>query len=164
MKSLLKDYFLLQCHTLTYCPPSNGSVVSPSPLCCCLVARSRPTLCNTMDCSALGFPVLLYLPVCSKSSPLNQWWHPTISCSVIPFSSHLQSFPAAGSFQMNQLFTSGGHGIGVSALASVLSVNIQDWFPLQWTDWISLQSKGLLRVFSNSTVQKHQVFRTQLSL
>ena len=90
--------------------------------------------------------------------------HPTISSTVIPFSFHLQSFPASGSFQMSQLFTSGGQSIGVSASASVLPINIQDWSPLGWTGWISLQSKGLSRVFSNTTVQKHQFFGTQLSL
>ena len=89
--------------------------------------------------------------------------HPTIS-SIIPFSSHLQSFPASGSIPMRQFFTSGGQSIGVSASASVLPMNIQDWFPLGWTGWISLQSKGLSRVVSNTTVQKHQFFGTQLSL
>ena len=89
---------------------------------------------------------------------------PSTSSSVNPFSSHLQSFPASGSFQMSQLFTSGGQSIGVSASTSVLAMNIQDWFPLGWTCWISLQSKGLSRVFSNTTVQKHQFFGTQLSL
>ena len=95
--------------------------------------------------------------------PLSRWCHPTISSSVIPFSSCPQSFPASGSFQMSQFFTSGGHSIGVSASASVLPMDIQDWFPLGWTGWISLQSKGLLRVFSNTTVQKHQFFCPQLS-
>ena len=94
--------------------------------------------------------------------PLCQWCHPTISSSVIPFSSCPQSFPASGSFQMSQLFTSGGQSIGVSASASVLPMNIQDWFPLGWTGWISLLSKGPSRVFSNTTVQKHQFFGTQL--
>ena len=88
-----------------------------------------------------------------NSCPLSRWCHPTISSSIVPFSSSLQSFPASESFQMSQLFTSGSQRIGVSALASVLPVNIQDWFPLGWTDWISLQSKGLSRVFSNTTVQ-----------
>ena len=96
--------------------------------------------------------------------PLSQWCHPTISSSVVPFSSCPQSFPASGSFQMSQFFTSGGQNIGVSASASVLPMSIQDWFPLGWTGWISLQSKGLLRVFSNTTVQKHQFFGAQLSL
>ena len=102
--------------------------------------------------------------VYSNSCPLSQWCHPNISSSVIPFSSCLQSFPASGSFLMSQLFESGGQSIGVSASASVLPMKIQDWFPLGWTGWISLQSKGLSRVFSNTTVQKHQFFGTQLSL
>ena len=100
--------------------------------------------------------------VYSNSCPWNQWCHPTISSSVVPFSSRLQSFPASGSFQMSQFFTSGSQNIGVSASASVLPMNIQDWFPLGWTGWISLQSKGLSGVFSNTTVQKHQFFGTQL--
>ena len=99
----------------------------------------------------------------SNSCPLNQWCHPTISSSVIPFSSHLQSFLASGSFQTNQ-FESGGQSIGVSALVSVLPMNIQDWFLLGLTGWTSLQSKGLSRVFSSITVQKHQFFSAQLSL
>ena len=101
---------------------------------------------------------------CSNSCPLSQWCHPTISSSVIPFSSHLHSFPASGSFQMSQFFASGGQSTGVSALASVLAMNIQDWFPLGWTGWISLQSKEFSRVFSKPTAQKHQFFGAQLSL
>ena len=93
----------------------------------------------------------------SDSHPLSWWCHPTISSSVIPFSSCLQSFPALGSFQMSQFFASGGQSIGASASASVLPMNIQDGFPLEWTGWISLQSKGLSRVFSNTTVQKHHL-------
>ena len=100
----------------------------------------------------------------AKSCPLSQWCHPTISSSVIPFSSRLQSFPTSGSFPMSQFFISGGQSIGVSASASFLAMNIQDWFPLGWTPWISLQSKGLSRVFSNTTVQKHQFFGAELSL
>ena len=96
--------------------------------------------------------------------PLSQWCHPTISSSVIPFSSCPQSLPASESFPMSQLFTWGGQSTGVSAPASVLPVNTQDWSPLGWTGWISLQSKGLARVFSNTTDQKHQFFSTQLSL
>ena len=96
--------------------------------------------------------------------PSSQWCHPTISSSVIPFSSCPQFFPALGSFPIKQLFTCGGQSIGVSALASVLPVNTQDWCPLGWTGWISLQSKGLWRVFSHTTVQKHQFFGSQLSL
>ena len=95
--------------------------------------------------------------------PLSRWCHPTISSSVVPFSSCSQSFPASGSFQMSQLFTSGGQSIGVSASTSVLPMNTQDWSPLGWSGWISLQSKGLSRVFSNTTVQKHQFFDAQPS-
>ena len=102
--------------------------------------------------------------VYSNSCPLSQWCHPTISSSVVPFSSCLQSFPASGSFQMSRLSASGGQSIGVSGSASVLPMNIQDWFSLEWTGWIYLQSKGLSRVFSNTTVQKHQFFGAQLSL
>ena len=98
----------------------------------------------------------------SNSCPLSRWCHPTISSSVVPFSSCLQSFPASGSFQMSQFSASGGQSIGASA--SVLPMNIQDWFPLGWTGWISLLTKGLSRVLSNTTVQKHQFFSTQLSL
>ena len=99
-----------------------------------------------------------------NSCPSSQWWHPTISSSVVPFSSCPQSFPASGSFPVSQLFTSGGQSTGVSASTSVLPMNIQDWFRLGWTGWISLQSKGLSRVFSSTTVQKHQFFGPQLSL
>ena len=102
--------------------------------------------------------------VYSNSCPLSQWCHPTISSSVAPFTSCLRSCPASGSFPTSQLFTSGGQSIEVSAWASVLPMNIQDWFPLRFTGWISLQSKGLSRVFSNTTVQKHQFFGAQLSL
>ena len=94
----------------------------------------------------------------SNSHPSSQWCHPAISSSVVPFSSHLWSFPASGSFPRSQFFAWGGQSIGVSASASVLPVNIQDWFPLGWTGWISLQSKGLSKVFSNTTVQKHWCF------
>ena len=100
----------------------------------------------------------------SNSCRLSQWHHPSISSSVIHFSSHLQSFPASGSFQMSQFFESASQSIGIPASASVLPMNVQDWFPLGWTGWISLQSKGLSRVFSNTTVQKHQFFSAQLSL
>ena len=102
--------------------------------------------------------------VYSNSFPLSRWCHPTISSSVIPFTSCLQSFPAPESFQMSQFFTSAGQIIGAAAPTSVLPMNIQDWFPLGWTGWTSLQSKGLSRVFFNITVQKHQFFSTQLSL
>ena len=96
--------------------------------------------------------------------PLSWWCHQTILSSVVPFSSCPQSLPASGSFPMSQLFTSGGQSIGVSASTSGLPMNAQDWSPLGWTGWISLQAKGLSRVFSNTTVQKHQFFGAQLSL
>ena len=99
----------------------------------------------------------------SNSHPSSHWCHPAISSSVIPFSSCPQCLPASESFPMSQLFTWGGQTTGVSALASFLQKNTQDWSPLKWTGWISLQSKGLSRVFSNTTVQKHQCFGTQLS-
>ena len=98
-----------------------------------------------------------------NTCPLSQWCHPTIFSSVVSFSSCPQSFPASGSFQMSQLFTWSGQSIGVSASTSVLPMNTQDWSPLGWTSWISLLSKGLSRVFSNTTIQKHQFFRAQLS-
>ena len=101
--------------------------------------------------------------VYSNSCPLSQWCHPTISSSVIPFSSLLQAFPALGFFQMSQFFTSGGQSIGVSASTSVLPMNTQDWSPLGWTGWIFLQSRELSEVFSNTTVQKHQFFGAQPS-
>ena len=108
-------------------------------------------------------------PPCPSPTPRvysnsSQWCHPTISSCVIPFSYRLQSFPASGSFQMSQLFTTGGQSIGVSASTSVLPINIQDWFPLGWTEWISLKSKELSTVFSKSTLQKHQFFSAQLFL
>ena len=95
---------------------------------------------------------------CSDSHPLSQWCHPTTSSSVVPFSSCLQSFPASGSFLMSQVITSGGQSIRASALASVLPINIQDWFPLGLTGLITLQSRGLSRVFSSNTIQKYQFF------
>ena len=101
--------------------------------------------------------------VYSNWCPLSQWCHPTISPSVVLFSACPQSFPASGSFPMSQLFTSGGQRTGVSASTSILPMNIQDWSPLEWTGWISLQSKGLSRVFSNTTGQKHPFFSSQLS-
>ena len=99
-----------------------------------------------------------------NSCPLSLWCHPTISSSVVPFSSHLQSFLSSGSFPMSQFFPSGGQSIGVSASTSVLPMNIQGWSPLGWIGWISLQPKGLSRVFSSTIVQKHQFFGAQVSL
>ena len=108
-------------------------------------------------------PSITNFGTCSNSCPWSQWCYLTISSSVLPFSC-LQSFPASGSFPMNQFFTSGGQSTGVSALASVLPMSIQNWFPLGLTSLISLQSKGLSRVFSRTIAQKHQFFDTQLSL
>ena len=119
---------------------------------------NKPFATNLVGCPS---PILGVYP---NPCPLSQWCHPIISSSVIPFSSCSQSFPASGSFPLSQLFTSGGQSIGVSASASVLPMNTQDRSPLGWTAWISLQSKGLSRVFSNTTVKKHQFFSTQLSL
>ena len=104
------------------------------------------------------------LRVYSNSCSLSRWCHPAISSYVVPFSSCPQSLPPSGSFPLSQLFTWSSQNTGVSASASVLPMNIQDWSPLGWTGWISLQSKGLLRVSSNTTIQKHQFFSTQLSL
>ena len=101
---------------------------------------------------------------CSDACPSSWWGHPTISSSVVHFSSCLQSFRASGSFPVSWLFTLGGQSIGVSASTSVLPMNTEDWSPLVWTGWISLLSKGLSRVFSNTTIQKHQFFGVQLSL
>ena len=119
-------------------------------------AQSCPTLCNPMNCSIIRPLCPSPTPgVCPNSCPLSRCCHLYISSSVVPFSC-LQSFPASGSFQMSQLFTSGDQSAGVSASTLVLSMDTQDWSPLGWTGWISLQSKGLSRVFSNTTVQKHQ--------
>ena len=101
---------------------------------------------------------------CSNSCTSSWWYHPTISSSVVPFSSRLQPFSASGSFPVSHFFTSGGQNIGVSPSVSILSMTIQDWFPLGWTGGISLQFKWLSTVFSNTTVQKHQYFSIQLSL
>ena len=120
-------------------------------------------LCNPVDCSA-RLPCPSPSPGArSDSCPLSQWCHAAILSSVVPFSC-LQSFPASGSFPMSWIFTSGGQSIRASASASVLPMNIQDWFPLGWTGWISLQSKGFSRVFSSTTVWKHQFFSAQFSL
>ena len=129
---------------------------------------SHSVVCNSLWPHGLQHP----RPPCpsptpgvySNSCPLSQWCHPTISSSVIPFSSHLQSLPSSRSFQRSQLFASGGQSIGVSGSTSVLLMNIQDWSSLRWTGWISLLSKGLSTVFSNTTVEKHQFFSSQLSL
>ena len=129
------------------------------------VTQSCPTRCDPVDGSMPSFPVHHQLPELAQTHVRRvRWCHPTISSSVIPFSSCLQSFPASVSFQMSQFPTSGGQSTGVSASASVLPMNIRDWFPLELTGWIFLQSKGLSRVFFNTTVQKHQFFSAQPSL
>ena len=131
--------------------------------CCCSVAQSCLTLCNPIDWSTPGFPVLHYLPGFAQTHvQLSQWCHPTISSSVAPFSSYRQSFPASGSFPVNQLFISGGQSVRASA--SVLPMSIQGWFPLGLTGLVSFLSKGLSRVFSSTTVQKHHFFGIQPSL
>ena len=126
------------------------------------VAQLCPNLCDPINLQHARLSCPSPAPrAYSDSWSSSQWCHPTISSSVIPFSTHLQSFPASGSFQMSQFFTSSGQSIGASALASVLPLNIQDWFPWRLTDLISLQYKGPSRVFSNTTVQKHQFFNAQ---
>ena len=129
------------------------------------ISQSCLTLWDPMYCSIARLPRPSPTPgTCSNSYPLSQWCYPTISSPVVPFSSCLQSFPASGAFPVSHFFASGGQSIGISASASVLLMNIQDWFPLWLTGWIFLLSKGLARVFSNTTVQKHQFFNAQLSL
>ena len=140
--------------------------------CCCSVAQLCPTFCDLMDSSTPGFPILHHLPELGQSHV--HWVSDTIQPSdpIVPFSLCLQSFPVSGSFRRSRRFTSGGQSIGASggqsigasASASVLPMNIQDWFPLELTDFISLQSKGLFRVFSNTTIQKHQFLGAQPSL
>ena len=134
----------------------------------CSVQFSRSVVSDSLQPHALQHTRLLCPSlspwVCLNSCPLSQWCHPIISSSVAPFSSCPQSFPASGSFPMSWLFSSGGQSIGASVSESVLPVNFQGWFSLGLTSLISLKSKGLSRVFSNTTVQKHQFFGTQLSL
>ena len=125
------------------------------------VAQSCPALCDPMNRSTPGLPVHHHLLEFTQT-PSSRWCHPAVSSSVVPFFSCPQSLPASESFPMSQLFTWGGQRTGASALASFLPKNTQDWSPSEWTVWISLQSKGLSRVFSNTTVQKHQFFGAQL--
>ena len=127
------------------------------------IAQSCPTIATPWIAARRVSQSITTPGVYSNSCPLSQWCHPTISSSVVPFSSHLRSFPASRSFPMSQLFIWGGQSTGVSTSASVLTMNTRTWSPLEWTGWISLQSKGLSRVFSNTTVQKHQFFGAQLS-
>ena len=128
------------------------------------VAQSCPTFCDPHELQHTRPPCPSQTPrVYSNSCPSSQWCHPAFSSTVVPFSSRPQSLPASGFFQMSQLFAWGGQSIGVSASASVLPMNTQDLSPKGWTGWISLLSKGLSRVFCNTTAQKHQFFVTQLS-
>ena len=127
------------------------------------VAQLCSILCDPMNHSTPGLPVHHQLPESTQTHVHCRWCHPTISSSVVPFSSCPQSFPTSGSFQMSQLFASGGQSTGVSVSTSVIPMKTKDWSPIGWTGWISLQSKGLSRVFSNITVQKHQFFGAQLS-
>ena len=144
--------FVVSCQTSTWISHQFSSV-----------AQSYPAVCDPMDCSTPGLSVHHQLPgVYSNSCPLSRWCHSTISSFVVSFASCLQSFPASASFLMSQFFASGGQSIGVSALASVLPMNIQDWFPLGWTGWISLQSKGLSR--SSPTPQFKSISSLVLSL
>ena len=128
-----------------------------------LVTQLCPTLCDPMNRNTTGLPVHHQLPESSQTHVHRVGDAIQPSHPVVPFSSCPQSLPASGSFQMSQFFASGGQSIGVSASTSVLPMNTQDWSPLGWTGWIFLQSKGLSRVFSNTTVQKHQFFSAQLS-
>ena len=139
------------------------------PFVCCLFSSFQFS-CSVMSDSLRPHGLQHARPPCpsptpraySNSCPLSQWCHPTISASVLSFSSCLQSFPASGSFPISHFFSLGGQSVGVSASASVLPVNIQDWFPFGLTSLISLQSKGLSRAFSNNTIQKHQFFSLSL--
>ena len=131
---------------------------------CCSVSKSCLIFCYPMNCSTPGFSALTVLQGCSNSCGSSRWCHPTITFSAAPFSFCPQLFPTSGSFPMNRLFQSIGQSIGTSTSASVLPINIQCWFPLGLTGLISLLSKGLSKVFSNTTFQKHQLFSTQPSL
>ena len=130
------------------------------------VAQSCPTLCDPVDCSIPGLPVHHQLPEFTQTplSPLSQWCYPSISSSVIPFSSHFQSFPASGSFLMSQFFISSGQNIATSASASVLPMSIQDWSPLGWTGLYLFAVQGTLKILLQYHSSKHQFFGTQLSL
>ena len=144
------DRHIHTCNTMEYSVQFSRSVVSDS-------LRPHESQHTRPPCPSPTPGVHL------KPCPLSQWCHPTISSSIVPFSFCPQSFPASGSFLMSQLFTWGGQSTGVSASTSVLPMHTQDWSPLGWTGWISLQPKGLSKVFSNTTVQKHQFFGAQLS-
>ena len=152
-----------------YCSPSIcHEVMGPDPI----IFSSVQFSCSVVSNSMWPHEPQHARPPCPSPTPwvhpnpcpLSWWCHPTISSSVVPFSSCAQSFPALGTFQMSQLFASGGQSIGVSSSTSVLPMNTQDWYPLGWTGWIALQFKGLSRVFSNTTVQKHQFLGSKFSL
>ena len=148
-----------------YLSASTAQNAHPSLIFLITSVQSCPTLCDPIDCSMPGFPIYHQHPEPTQTTcSLCHWCHPNISSSVVLFSSHLQSFPASGSFQISQFFPSGGQSIEVSTSASVLPLNIQYWFPLGGTGWISLQSKRHLGVLSNTTVQKHQFSSAHLSL
>ena len=158
----MKEAYSLQGHLLSSWPRVWATWVSVQ---FSSVAHSCPTLCEPVKPQHSRLPCPSPRPrACSNSCPSSRWCIPTISSSFVPFSLCLQLFPASGSFPMSQFFASGGQSIGVLASGLVLPMNIQDWFPLGWTGWISLQSKGLSRVFSNTTFQKHQFFGAELSL
>ena len=145
----------LQKHISEFCCLLLVSCLVPS----CLVAQLCPTPCDPMNCSTPGFPVLHHLLELAQTCPLSRWCHPVISSSVVHFSSYLLSLPASGSFPVSWLFASGGQSTVALALASVLPMNIQGWFPLGLTGWISFQS--LSEVFSSTAVWKHQFFGAQ---
>ena len=168
---MLKYFFIMFYFSVNICKHSNKVIQILSPFSLTQfksVQFSRSVVSNSLrphELQHIRPPCPSPAPgVHPNPCPSSHWCHPTISSFDIPFSSCPQSFPASGSFQMSQLFAWVGQSIGVSALASVLPMNTQDWSPLGWIGWISLQSKGCSRVFSNTTVQKHQVFGTQLSL
>ena len=158
------------CQGPTQCSSINSNILIPDTIYFNFVSVhfSRSVMSNSLQSCGLQhtrLPCPSPTPgVYSNSCPLSWWSYPTISSSIVPFSSCPQSFPTSGSFQVSQFFTSGGQNIGVLALPSALPMNTQDWSPLGWTGWISLQSKRLSRVLSNTTVQKHQFFGTQFSL
>ena len=152
----MREYLIHFKVGIVYSKSSEGSSVQFSS-----VTQSCPTLCDPMNHSTPGLPVHHQLPEFTQTHV--HWVGDAILPSVVPFSSCPQSLPTSGSFPMSQLFTWGGQSTEVSASASVLPMNIQDRSPLEWTGWISLQSKELSRVFSSTTVQKHQFFGTQLS-
>ena len=160
-KSLILKIELNTCFCLEYTKTLEIKII----LCSCSVAKLCPNSLWPRRLQHARLPCPSPSPrACSNSCSLSRWCHPTVSSSVVPFSSCLQSFPARGSFPMSQFIASGGHSIGASASALFLPKKSQGWSPSEWTGWISLQSKGLSRVFSYTIIQKHQFFSAQLSL